>query len=63
MSKVFELEGRMVTVHFKQIEINGNQVLTPGLIEVTDLPYQAVPAPSLEVLTPQTRPQALEHTS
>lgn len=63
MTKVFELEGRKVTVHFKQIEINGQEVVTPGLIEVADIPYRGVSDQITQATSPQTRPQELEQSA
>ena len=36
MTKVIELEGRTVTIRFKNIEINGLNITVPGQIEVSD---------------------------
>lgn len=34
MHKIIELEGRLIAIETKEIEINGNPILTPGKIMV-----------------------------
>jgi hypothetical protein len=36
MKKLLVIEDRPVLVHYKEIEINGNPVMTPGEIEVLE---------------------------
>lgn len=60
MTKVIELEGRIVTIRFKQIEINGQEVVTPGEIAVQDRPLHAESDSTLPVTPPLTRPQKTE---
>ncbi|AKR42801.1 hypothetical protein [Methylophilus sp. TWE2] len=38
MIKTLEIDGRMVTVYPKKIEINGNEVIAPGKVVVELLP-------------------------
>lgn len=38
MIKTLELDGRIVTVYPKKIEINGNEVIAPGKVVVEWLP-------------------------
>lgn len=34
MHKIIELEGRLIAIETKEIEINGNRILSPGKIMV-----------------------------
>lgn len=38
MIKTLEIDGRIVTVYPKKIEINGNEVIAPGKVVVELLP-------------------------
>lgn len=38
MDKEIELEGRRVIIECKQVEINGETVITPKVVQVIDVP-------------------------
>ncbi|WP_018985868.1 hypothetical protein [Methylophilus methylotrophus] len=49
MIKTLEIDGRIVTVYPKKIEINGNEVIAPGKVVVELLPANEIYTPSQEL--------------
>lgn len=41
MYKLIELDGRMVKLFYKKIELEGKEVFCPGKIEIIDIPHDS----------------------